>query len=406
MQVLRIIASMDPASGGPCQGIRNIIPELEREGIHNEVVSLDDPLSTFIGGDPFNIVALGPAKGPWNYSEKLVPWLLDNLHRFDVVIVHGLWLYHGYAVKKSLSLIKKKAVNFNSLPRLFVMPHGMLDPYFQRASERRLKALRNWVYWKFIENKIINNADGLLFTCEAELRLARQPFHPYHPKQEINIGYGVQSPPAYELIKTNGFFEKCPQVRDQPFLLFLSRIHEKKGVDHLVEAYEQVISQCAIEKINFQAIPKLVIAGPGLESAFGQKMQQKVAQSPLLGENVFFPGMLSGDAKWAAFYACEAFILPSHQENFGIAVVEAMACGKPVLISNQVNIWTEIIEAGAGLAADDSTKGVKQLLNSWQCLDREEKIRMGLRALDCFKKDFTIRAAGKRFTDLVVTQIR
>ena len=73
-------------------------------------------------------------------------------------------------------------------------------------------------------------------------------------------------------------------------------------------------------------------------------------------------GMLSGAAKWGALYGCEAFVLPSHQENFGIAVVEALACGRPVLISDQVNIWREIVEDGAGIAEADTEEGVEKLL--------------------------------------------
>jgi glycosyltransferase involved in cell wall biosynthesis len=74
--------------------------------------------------------------------------------------------------------------------------------------------------------------------------------------------------------------------------------------------------------------------------------------------------MLNGEAKWGALYGCEAFVLPSHQENFGIAVVEALACGRPVLISDQVNIWREIVEGGAGLVAEDTLEGTYTLLAS------------------------------------------
>lgn len=81
---------MDPSSGGPCQGIRNSIPELEKLGVQNEVVSLDDPTASFVREDTFPIHLLGPAKNPWAYNPKLIPWLLENLPRFDAVIVHGL----------------------------------------------------------------------------------------------------------------------------------------------------------------------------------------------------------------------------------------------------------------------------------------------------------------------------
>ncbi len=406
MKVLRIIPSMNPASGGPCQGIRNIIPELEKLGQYHEVVCLDDPSEDFIGTDSFTIVALGPGKGPWCYSSQLIPWLVANLGRFDIIIIHALWLYHGYAFRKAFERYKKSSAGLGKVPvypRFYIMPHGMMDPYFQQTAERKMKAIRNKVYWKLIESKLVNSADGLLFTCSEELLLARKSFSSYHPVKEINIGYGVQTPPPFKIVMTNAFYEKCPPVQGQSFILFLSRIHEKKGIDHLIEGY-RIWSNAMQEQSKLRgkelSIPKLVIAGPGLETDYGQQMIQVVSTNGLT-DSVFFPGMLTGNAKWGAFYACEAFILPSHQENFGIAVVEALACGKPVLISKQVNIWREIIEAGGGITAGDSTEGTVQLLTGWQALSGSEKKEMGLRAYDAFVKNFSIQLAAKRFCELV-----
>ena len=108
-----------------------------------------------------------------------MPWLLSNLRRFDTVIVHGLWFYHTYAVFKVLKNIKKHKDKKLNVPKMFVMPHGMLDPYFQKTPGRKLKALHNWLYWKLIEGRILNEADGILFTCEKELNLAKETFSPY-----------------------------------------------------------------------------------------------------------------------------------------------------------------------------------------------------------------------------------
>jgi glycosyltransferase involved in cell wall biosynthesis len=378
---------MDPSYGGPCQGIRNIVPSLENLGIHNEVVSLDDPSASFLGTDAFPIHALGPPKGPWKYSSKLAPWITENLNRFDVVIIHGLWLYYSFATSRAVLNSDKS----EKRPKLFVMPHGMLDPYFQKAPDRKLKALRNWLYWKLIEGKVINTADAVFFTCEAELILAREPFSPYHPKSEVNVGYGIQSPPDYTQTMREAFLKKCPEVKDQPYILFLSRIHEKKGVDLLIKAYT---------KIAVEGTPKLVIAGPGLDSPYGTELQHLVSQSDAK-DSIFFPGMLSGDSKWGAFYGSEAFILPSHQENFGIAVVEALACGKPVLISNQVNIWREIEVAGGGIVADNTLLGTTQLLGRWERLSRDAKLSMGNQARSAFEKNFAIGPAARRIMEAI-----
>ncbi len=370
---------MDPSHGGPSQGIRNSIPALSQLGIENEVLSFDNPKSDFLKHERFPIYAIGEGKTPYAYNRELANWLETHLDSYDVVIVHGLWLYNSYGTYKAWRKHKSRG----GKTKLFIMPHGMLDPYFQRAKGRRLKAIRNWIFWKLFESKVINDADGLLFTCEQELLLARDAFSPYHPKKELNIGYGIAAPPVNAGGIRQTFLERCPTVKTKRFLLFLSRIHPKKGVDLLISAYLDL-------KGKTMDLPDLVIAGPGLNTTFGEQLQEMTKDD----SQIHFPGMLQGDAKWGAFYNCDAFILPSHQENFGIAVVEAMACGKAVLISDQVNIWREIAEGKGGLVEPDELEGIKNLLIKWsQCSDAEQK-EMGQKAKLVYERCFTVEQAA------------
>ncbi len=409
MKLLHITAGMDPKLGGVCQALKTMIKGLKSfKGIENEVVSFDDPDASFIDQNLCKINALGAGKGPWFYNASYFNWLVVHLQKFDVVILHGLWNYQGYGLIKALQLLKKNNASFST--KFFVMPHGMLDPYFQKAEGRKLKAVRNWFYWKLIEKNVVNQADGLLFTCEAELLLARQTFSPYLPKKELVAGLGVEEPPAATPAIQEVFINKFASLQSNPYLLFISRIHEKKGVDLLVDAY---INYSAITPNENKAdtdasfinpktvVPKLVIAGPGIETTYGQKIYADAKRFNQTEEKMFFPGMLTGDTKWAAFYHCEAFILPSHQENFGIAVVEALACGKPVLISNQINIHTEISRANAGIIADDTKEGTKQLLEKWNNLSPQEKQQMSLNARQCYEEYFAVEPAAKKLIDAV-----
>lgn len=387
---------MEPASGGTSQGIRNTIPALQDLGIANEVVCLDAPGSAYLQQDNFKIHAIGPFKGPWQYAASLLPWLLQNLQRFDVVIINGLWLYHGFAVAKAVRQMQSQN---KEVPKVLVMPHGMLDPYFQKAESRKLKAIRNQLYWKLVEHKVINRADGLLFTCASEMELARQPFNPYHPKREFNIGYGIMPPPGFHPAMEQAFRSRVTALGESSYLLFLSRIHEKKGVDLLIKSYAFLFSEMdSMDKIK---LPKLVIAGPGLETDYGIQMLDLVKSVPGLSDYVFFPGMLSGDSKWGAFYGCKAFVLPSHQENFGIAVVEALACGKPVLISNQVNIYKEIEEGGAGLVEADSLAGIVKLLKNFFELPARGLNDMQKAAYACYKEQFSIEKTSLLFAKTI-----
>jgi glycosyltransferase involved in cell wall biosynthesis len=415
MRLLHIVDTLDPKKGGVSQAVHTMSEEVSKVGLLNEVVTLDGEENSITNG-LVQINRLGPTIGPWRYNKKLIPWLLSNFSRFDIIIVHGLWLYQTYAVKKAFeTYIKqlKKVGKVGNVPALYIMPHGMLDPYFQRTPGRKIKAIRNWLYWNLIERDVINVADGLLFTCKEECLLAAIPFSGYQPKRELIIGLGVAEPPVFSKIMEEAFFDACPELRNQKYLLFLSRIDKKKGIDLLIKAYKRIIYEfghrgvsvyenstfCENNPERFEYtpdFPKLVIAGPGLNSEYGKKIAALVEDCPVLRNKVFFPGMLEGNQKWGAFYCAEAFVLPSHQENFGIAVVEALACSKPVLISNQVNIWSEIKEADAGIIADDSEAGTFKMLKTWIQMSESQRLRMEKQAKKCYEKHFELDAATSR----------
>ncbi|MFN3590273.1 MAG: glycosyl transferase family 1, partial [Spirosomataceae bacterium] len=151
MKLLRIIGSMNPSSGGPPQGIRNVTEELLKKGIQTTVVSLDAPESSFLEDDSFQTIALGPVKTPVAYTEKLKPFLKEYVLDYDVVIIHGLWLYHSFVTIQVVRSYRRKGIQ---TPKVYIMPHGMLDPWFQRAPSRRWKALRNEVYWALVERQV------------------------------------------------------------------------------------------------------------------------------------------------------------------------------------------------------------------------------------------------------------
>ena len=176
----------------------------------------------------------------------------------------------------------------------------------------------------------------------------------------------------------------------------------KKGVDLLVKAYIEVFKN---SKNGNADLPVLIVAGPSLDSPYGQAIQKLAGESELK-DTILFPGMLSGDSKWGAFYGCDAFILPSHQENFGIAVVEALACGKPVLISNQVNIWREIEDSGGGIIADDTLPGTQQLLSRWKALSHDAQLSLGVNARQTYQKKFATESAARQMMSVISNDLR
>lgn len=386
MRLLRIVASIDPAQGGVSQAVRSLSAPLRMRGVTTEIVCCDAIDSVKNSESGLKIHALGAGRFGYAYNAKLLPWLRQNISNYDAVIVDGLWLWTSLAAHFAWKKSGPK-------PKIFIMPHGMLDPWFQRDSSRRFKAWRNFFYWLLIEKNVVNSTDGLFFTSEEELNLARQTFPFYQPKHEYVVGLGTSRPPSFTPQMKEAFLHSCEALGNQRYLLYLARIHPKKGVDLLIQAYSDVLKS---QKLKDDC-PELVIAGPGWDSPYGKKIQALIASMDC-GKNIHMVGMLEGDAKWGALYGCEAFILPSHQENFGIAVVEALACNKPVLISDKVNIWREINSDGAGLVESDTLHGTRRLIERFL---KGEFFSADNRFWNCYETRFQIHSAAKRMLNAI-----
>ncbi len=367
---------MNPALGGLSAFIGALTPALAALGHVSEIVCLDEPSEPFLAAVPGRVHALGPARFGYAYAPRLGPWLRAAGLRFDAVIVHGLWQYHGLAVHRAFAR--------PGSPPCFVFAHGMLDPWFRR--QYPLKHLKKWFYWWLAERRILRGAAAVLFTCEEERRLARQSF-PGSSYRERVVAFGTAAPPDEPVAQREALFQAVPELRHRPFWLFLGRIHPKKGADLLIGAYAALSTGGA-------ALPRLVMAGPCADPGYLRQLKEQAAASCPAGA-VLWPGMLAGDVKWGALRAAEVFVLPSHQENFGIAVAEALACGTPVLVSDQVNIWRELAADGAGFVGPDTAAGTLQLLRSWIALGDEPRRTMRAAALGSFQQHFEIGAVAR-----------
>ena len=366
MRVLHIVGSIDPAAGGPTEAIRMLIQHAP-EGYTAELVTLNDPAAPFLRDLPIPVHALGSQRKRW-YSPRLLPWLRANRHRFDGVIVHGLWEYTGLAA----------AIAFASKLPYVVFAHGMLDPWFKRTFPNKHR--KKWLYWLLAEYWVLRNAHRVLFTTALERDLAAQSFW-LQRWQAMVVPLGTDPPPAFRDVLLRAFAQRCPDLAGKRFLLFLGRLHPKKGCDLLTRAFAEIAA----------ADPdlELVMAGPD-PSGWREALQTELAKTGM-AHRVHWPGMLRGEAKWGAFAACEAFILPSHQENFGIAAVEALASAKPVLLAAPVNIAPDLEAAGCALVESDTLAGTRRLLERWLETTARERTAMGVRALATFEQNYDMR---------------
>ncbi|MEW6344637.1 MAG: glycosyltransferase [Paraburkholderia sp.] len=370
MKILHVLPSLDPRTGGPIEAVRQSGLGIAALSHQVEVASVDDPAAPWLDTFPLPVHALGPAKGFYGYTPNLVPWLQRHAAEFDAVIVNGLWQYPSYATWKAL--------RHSGVP-YYVFPHGMLDPWFKRTYP--LKHLKKCLYWPWAEYRVLRDATRVLFTAEEERILARQSFRLYRAKEEV-VAFGTNRPPADATHLRAAFHAAQPALRDRRLLLFLGRIHPKKGCDLLLKAFATLCES--------DTSMHLVMAGP--DNSEWTPALKSLANELGIAQRVTWTGMLQGDEKWGAFYASDAFVLPSHQENFGIAVAEALACGLPALISDKVNICREVEAQGAGFIAPDSVEGTLANLTRWLQLDSAAAAAMRVQALRCFEQHFTVEA--------------
>jgi glycosyltransferase involved in cell wall biosynthesis len=373
LKILRVISSVNPTGGGPIEGVLQSSTLLINQGHLIELASLDSPDEDYLMHMPIVTHALGPAKGAYAYSTNFQLWLNEHVADYNVVLVQGLWQYCGYATRQAC--IK------NNVP-YYVFTHGMLDPWFKKTYP--LKHLKKWLYWPCGEYRVLRDAKQVFFTTEEEKLLARHSFWLYQCNEQV-LSYGTAGYQGDKVEQQQLFLQQQPHLKDKSFLLFLSRIHPKKGIDILIKSFAA--------QQSLLGETELVIAGP--DQVGWQAELEQLAITLGVAHKITWTGMLSGDLKWGAYHCADAFILPSHQENFGIVVAEALSCNVPVLISNKVNIWREIQAEAAGFVADDTLEGCNALIGQWQQQTELEKNTLRINARQCFLKHFEINQAAQ-----------
>ncbi len=376
IRILHSIYSLDPKMGGTVQALYQLIRASDGGDESHEIICLDAPDHGFPTPDSLTIHWMGPTKTFYGYNPQLDTWLKENIQQYDIIIIHGCWQYHGLA---SFRACKRANVPY------FQYTHGMLDPWFKRKYP--LKHLKKWLYWPWAEYRILKNATRVIFTSEDEYLLAAESFWLYRVNPAI-IPLGIEEPPDNSQAQIESLYAKIPYLKGRRILLYLGRIHEKKGLNLLLEALKRWNLKRAQPKVDY---PVLLICG-GLEETPFVKKIQGLAEEPQTQDHgineIIFAGSVSGDIKWGAFRAAEVFLLPSHQENFGIAVVEALATATPVLTTQRVNIWREVVEHRAGFAGEDDLEGTYQLIDNWMQQNESSRKSMATQAKSCYEDCF------------------
>ncbi len=375
MNILHIISGMAPHNGGPSFAMLGLAPAMASDGCHVHVLTTfksgDDPeMCADLEAAGVAVTRVGPVTGPLQRHAELKSKVDQAVSQADVVHIHGMWLEVLYLAATAAQRQKK--------PYL-IRPCGMLDPWSLSQSRWRKKimlALR--------VRKNLENAAALHFTADLERDLtAPLRLRPPAIIEPNGVNLKEVTIPVPESLHLRHAY---PQLGQGPVAFFLSRLHHKKGLDLLIQAFADVVKRWPEANAPNAPLPGLAIAGSGepeyVESLIAMAANLEIA------DRVVFTGQLLGEAKAAAFQSADVFCLPSHQENFGIAVAEALAAGTFVVISDQINIYREIVDAGLGDAVSlESNELADALLNRLKNPPQKAAARAGVWATDRYNWD-------------------
>jgi len=297
----------------------------------------------------------------WGTSLPLAQALRGKIPDVDVVHIHSIYMFHT-AVAAFYS--KKFQIPY------IIRPHGTLDPFIYNRHRFRKKIVEI-----LFQDRVLRCASGIHFITEEEKMLAGK-YTFGAPGFVVPLGLDIDE---YSCVPAKGkLISRFPELNGKTIILFLGRINFKKGLDILVTAFAAIVRE--------QKDVHLLIAGPD-NTGYGKKVSEWLKKENVHTKTTL-AGMLQGEEKLEAFHISSVFVLPSYSENFGIAVLEAMACGLPVIVSDKVNLWHEVVAARAGEVApcdaDAFSRKIHDILN-----DKESARQMGMNGNALVRKKFS-----------------
>jgi glycosyltransferase involved in cell wall biosynthesis len=366
-KILHVIPSVGPERGGPSVLMRTLARALSQAGMEVHVATTDDNgpgrLPVLHGvpqqEDGATFWYFPRQTRFYTFSWPLTRWLARHVREFDLVHIHALF---SYAALPAALLAHRAGVPY------IVRPLGTLNRWGIENRRPWLKKLS----FRVLESRILASAAGIHYTSEQEQVEAGElgvSAHPLIIPNAVEIPVGQASRPGH----------------DRKVILFLSRIDRKKGLDLLFEAFARVRREC----------PGVVLVLAGTGDPAWVATLKTTAERLGIASDVVWAGFLTGDDKWAALTTADVFVLPSYSENFGIALVEALACGCPVVLSDQVGIHREISRAEAGLVTpcrvDELATAILTVLT-----DANLRRRMSENGVRLARQQFSLEAVSRQ----------
>jgi glycosyltransferase involved in cell wall biosynthesis len=316
----------------------------------------------------------GAIKGPggFGFSPSLSAQVRRLVTPGSVVHSHGLWMYPG--------IIARECARNAKCP-LVVSPHGMLEPWALNRSHWK-KQLAAWMF----EDDNLHRAGCLHALCRNEAENLRR----YRLRNPIAIiPNGVDLNEFYPWPDADAITQRFPQVKNRRRVLFLSRLHPKKGLENLLMAWRKLAA-------DFEDWC-LLVGGSG-EPEYEQRLKS-IVEHDGMGKSVFFLGPVYGDAKKEALAAADVFVLPSFSEGFSMAILEAAAAGLPVVFTRECN-FPELAKAGAGIETSANSGEIEASLRQVIAMSGETRKSMGQRGKKLVQKSYTWPAVATQMLEV------
>ena len=381
MRILHVIPSVAVGDGGPAKAVLEMSRDAIQRGAQAEIVTTNADgkgVQQASAGEPIDVQGVKITYYPiiggnyYKVSPALAAALKTKILAADVVHIHSLYQFPSTVAAHYCRRFK--------VPYM-VRPHGTLDPYLFRRHRAAKMVVRGRI-------RAAKSAKPRRRYISSRRRKCGWP-GPWVQFTPVVAPLGVDVDQAIGERRPDAFASTWPETVGKKVILFFGRLNFKKGLDILARAFGRLARR--------RDDVVLVVAGPDTEG-YGAKVRGWLEDEGVL-DRTLFTGMLTGARKSAALSGATLFVLPSYSENFGIAVVEAMAAGQPVVISKHVNICREVADAEAGLVvntdADEVANAMETLLD-----DPALAERMGLNGKRLVRDCFTWDSAGPNLMDL------
>ena len=369
MRILNVITSLSRFGGGPSRSVQGLVAGLNAAGVETWLMTIKhgempwiDGVAHFANGRPFENVLL-----------KVKP---------DIVHLHGLW---SLGLHRCAAICKRWHVPY------VIAPRGMLEPWSLQQKWLK-KRIARWLY----QDRDLKCAAALHATAESEA----EQFRKLGFKNSIIVSPNGVNVPKKDKNSTLQIQLKTPTDPDHRRVLFVSRMHPKKGVMELVEAWRQVVSGGVEEWRSWNVELVYTVSGE-LEKEYEAKVKARVKELGL-EDQFIFTGALNDDEKWEAYARADLFVLPTYSENFGIVVAEALWAGVPV-ITTKGTPWKELEDRKCGWWIDLPEEGsnpsnwtmLVSALEGVMLMSDDERREMGERGRRLVEEKYTWDAVVK-----------